>query len=124
MYDILIKEAQKGDEYLFFSLGEEHRREEIQRFFQRIQMRRMERGLKVRGIAPTNLKSLFGRVYKKHVPYMKFTDAIFPTGISILNDHVITFVLKEKIIAIHVHSKTVAEVYKKYFEDMWKKAKK
>jgi sugar-specific transcriptional regulator TrmB len=123
MFDILIKEAQKGDEYLFFSLGEEHKREEIQRFFQRVQLRRIEKGLRMRGIAPAVLKSLFQQVYQKHVPYMRFADMIFPTGISILNNHVITFVLKDKIMAIHVHSKAVADVYKKYFEDMWQKAK-
>ncbi|MCK4670520.1 MAG: hypothetical protein KAT43_04920 [Nanoarchaeota archaeon] len=123
MFDILLEKSKPGDEYLFFAIGEEHKREDVQRFLIWLQNKRFEKKLKQRGIAPTKLKKIILKAYKRPT-YIRFTDIIFPTGIVIFRDHVITLIFEEKIMAISVHSKTATDVYKKYFEDMWKKAKK
>jgi hypothetical protein len=47
----------------------------------------------------------------------------FPTNINIHGDNVVTLVAGENPVAFLIHSKQVADRYRKYFESLWKKAK-
>ena len=52
---------------------------------------------------------------------VKFTDFNFPEGITLFRDHVVIINWIETPTAIHIQSKRMAEQYKKFFEDLWKK---
>ena len=59
----------------------------------------------------------------KHYTY-RFLDTDFPTNINIHKDNVVTLVWGENPVAFLIYNKQVADKYKKYFKEMWKKASK
>ena len=56
--------------------------------------------------------------------HYKFSNINFPTNINIHNDNVVILVWGENPVAFMIHSKQVANNYRKYFEEVWKSAKR
>ncbi len=54
----------------------------------------------------------------------RYVKQSIPTGIIISGNNVVTLLWKDVPTAFVIHSKQNAETYKKFFEDIWKKAKK
>lgn len=121
MLNLLIEDAKKGDEYLFFSVNVEQKNEEIQEFFSQYDVKRKERGLRIKGLAPKELKKLF---VKRKVLIMKYTNFPTPSNISICKDKTAIFSWEEKPVGYLIKSKQIANMYKKYFNEIWKLAKK
>ncbi|MCX6707325.1 MAG: hypothetical protein NT001_04265, partial [Candidatus Woesearchaeota archaeon] len=88
----LIKDAKKGEEYPFFAVEREGYDEEIQKFFERYDTKRKEKGIVVMGLANKDIKRLFEERVKKKLMNMRYVDQAIPKGISIFRDKVITMV--------------------------------
>ena len=58
MLNVLIEDAEKGDDYLFFSTYLQEGDEEIQDFFQMYDAKRKDKGLNVKGLAPRVLEAI------------------------------------------------------------------
>jgi sugar-specific transcriptional regulator TrmB len=116
MLNLLIENTKKGDEYLFFSVNVKEMNEEIQEFFQMYDAKRKAKGLNVKGLAPKDLKKLF---IKRKILKMNYVDFPIPSNISICNDKVAFFSWEEKPVGYLIKSKQIAEMYKKYFKDIW-----
>ncbi|MBS3073902.1 hypothetical protein J4447_00430 [Candidatus Pacearchaeota archaeon] len=56
--------------------------------------------------------------------HYKFSNINFPTNINIHNNNIVILVWGDSPVAFLVHSKQVADKYRKYFEEVWKMAKK
>ena len=118
MLNTIIDEAKSGNNYYFFATNMEERNEEIQEFFRRYDSKRKERGLNIRGLAPSSLKHLFaGRKALK----MKFPEFPIPSDITICDDKVALIAWEEKSIGYLIRSKQIYKIYKKFFEEIWNK---
>lgn len=122
----LVEKARKGDEYLSFSVGEEHDDPEIVRFYTNLTWRRKEKGLKIKVLTNKNIKPVYEKRYSKKVLKAinnKYTKFNFPQGIIVLNDKIITLNWNPKATAIIITSKNLANQYRKFFYEIYKRAK-
>lgn len=118
MLNTVIDEARSGDNYFFFATNIEERNEEIQEFFKRFDVKRKERGLNIRGLAPKSLMHLFlGRKALK----MKFPDFPILSDITICDDKVALISWEEKPTGYLIRSKQIYKIYRKFFEEVWNK---
>ncbi len=71
-----------------------------------------------------SVKKIINKEYSSNLLYsktdkIKYLDVVFPTGVFIFEDHVITIVSEEKITAFDIKSKQNAERYKQFFYSIW-----
>lgn len=111
----LIENTKQGDEFLFFS-PELEKSEEIQKFYQRFDAKRKDRGLISKGIAPKKLKHLFE---KRHYLKMKYTDMPVPSNTGICNDKLALISWGEKPRGVLIQSKQIAEKQREFFNSLW-----
>jgi len=123
----LIEQGKKGDVYYGFSLGKEYEDEAFTRFYKKYTKLRKEKKLTVKLIANKSTKKVFNKVYSDQKTYFKktlrFVDFHFPQGLTIFGDKVLTINWIDRPIAVLIQSKTVADQYKQYFEELWSTAK-
>ncbi len=118
MLNILIEETKRGDEYLFFSVNVKEMNKEIQEFFEMYDAKRKAKGLIVNGLAPKNLKKLF---VKRKILKIKYVDFPIPSNISICKNRIAFFSWGEKPVGYLIKSKQIFEMYKEFFNKIWKK---
>ncbi|MDP7521026.1 MAG: helix-turn-helix domain-containing protein, partial [Candidatus Pacearchaeota archaeon] len=114
-----IKDANKGDEYLFFSFYTKNHKdfEDVYNFYKEFEKERKRLGIKVKGIAPSNIKHMFkGRNIKN----ILFLDVPIPMNISIFKNKVIFTPWEDKQVSFMIHSKQLAESFRNYFYSIWK----
>jgi sugar-specific transcriptional regulator TrmB len=117
LMNLLVEDAKKGDEFLFFVTTTQERNEEIQLFFSRYDLKRHEAGIIVKGLAPKELKkSLEWRKYLE----IRYPDFPIPTNTSICNDKIAFFSWEpEREVGYLVHSKQIAQRYREFFRSVW-----
>lgn len=113
----LIADTRKGDEYIFFSINVKEHNEEIQKFLLNYDLKRKEKGLKVRGVAPKEMKKLFE---KRKILKMKYPKFPVPSNISVCKEKIALFSWGEKPVGYLIQSEQIAEMYKNFFESIWK----
>ena len=118
MLNTIIDETKPEDDYFFFATNIEERNEEIQEFFKRYDIKRKERELNIRGLAPKTVKHLFA---ERKALKMKFPDFPVPSDITICGDKVALIAWEEKPIGYLIRSKQIYKIYKKFFEEIWNK---
>jgi hypothetical protein len=127
VYDEILTELKNGGEYLAFGLGSiQIENEKLKEFIHKFHLRREEAKIPARVLLHSKtMKSPQIKDFKKLKFYrIKSNDLEFPTGIAIYNNYVLTLVWKNDIIAFVIYSKQVADNYRAYFEDLWKKSKR
>lgn len=117
MLNILIEGTKKGDEYLFFSVNIPEQNKEIQKFFINYDIKRKDKELNVKGLAPKNLKPLFT---KRKFLKMKYTEFPIPSNISICSDKIAFFSWNDKPVGYLLKSKQISNIFKDYFKKIWK----
>lgn len=120
MLNSIIDEAKQGDNYYFFATNIQERDEEIQKFFRRYDLKRKDAGLKIKGLAPQQLKPLF---VKRKVLMMKFPEFPIPSDITICNNKVALISWDDKPVGYLIKSKQIYSSYKKLFEEIWNKTR-
>jgi HTH-type transcriptional regulator, sugar sensing transcriptional regulator len=85
---------------------------------------RKRKKIRLKLILNKNLKQLVDKKYKPTGMHstqdkIKYLDVIYPTGVFIFKDHVITIVADRKPTAFDIKSKQNAERFKDYFYSMW-----
>ncbi len=121
MLNLLISDSKKGDEYLFFSTDIEGSNKEIQDFWATTDRNREEKGLEIRGIARPELKPLY---VKRKLIKMRYTGLPILASVTIHNGKVSMLSFEKRPVGYLLHSKQMFEIYKKFFEETWKLAKK
>ncbi len=118
MLNRLIEDGEKGEEYRFFATFLEERNEEIQDFFRKFDVKREDKGLIVKGLAPKKIKHLFeGR----KVLRVKFTNFPIPSDISIFKEKVAFIAWGDKPIGYLLHSPQIFRMFSGFFDSIWKK---
>lgn len=118
MLNSLIEDGKKGDEYLFFATYLEEKNEEIQEFFRKFDLKRAEKGLLVKGLAPNKIKPLFkGRKILK----MKYADFPILSDISMCKNKVAFITWGDKPIGYLIRSPQIYEMFRNFFNSIWNK---
>lgn len=121
--DVLLN-MKKGEEYYFFQVGwDDLENEKVRRFFRSYHLKRSEKGIKVKGLALRKAKKIMDYVYDLPHTKVRYLDSLLPTGLVIYKNKVITLDWKDNPTAFVIQSKSVADSYKKFFEDKWTVAK-
>jgi HTH-type transcriptional regulator, sugar sensing transcriptional regulator len=119
----MIEDAKKGDEYLFFAFYAEDpdSLDNVYNFYKYFEKERLNRGIKVRGIAPTAIKDKFkGR----KIENVLFIDMPIPMNIGIINDKIMFTPWEDSEVSILINSKQLADSFRTYFNSVWNSAKK
>ncbi|MFA6462049.1 MAG: helix-turn-helix domain-containing protein [Candidatus Woesearchaeota archaeon] len=117
MLNILIDNTKKGEEYLFFAINVPEQNEEIQKFFLNYDLKRKEKGLGVKGIAPKNEQKWFN---ERRYLQMRYTSMPVPSNISLCKDKICFFTWEDKPMGYLIQSKQLVKIYQDYFQNMWK----
>ncbi len=120
MLNLIIENSKKREEFFFFATDMEEKQKEIQEFWEKYDLKRKEKGLIVKGIAPKKLRHLFA---KRKILKMRYTDSPLLSSITIFQDKIATISFGEKPIGYLIKSKQISEMYKNYFMSLWKIAK-
>jgi len=114
-----IKDGKKGDSFCFISPDVEENNDEVQNFFRKIDPKRHEKGLVVKGIAPSRLKDNFTDRIKKGYVMMKFSDTLLSPHVGIFKGTVSFYTWKEKPVGYLIYSTQIFNQYNAYFEQLW-----
>jgi HTH-type transcriptional regulator, sugar sensing transcriptional regulator len=120
-YEKLLKNTSKNDEELFFYLHHEEYAEQSDIFYNSIS--HLMKSVKNRGICNQAYKnSWFAKKAKNlNIRFVKFP---IPGNIDIIKDNVMIITWKPSPIAILIHSQTVADNFREYFNQVWDIGKK
>ncbi|MCK4670114.1 MAG: BlaI/MecI/CopY family transcriptional regulator [Nanoarchaeota archaeon] len=125
MHYEFIKDAKPGEEYLYFAFGTEENPEfdyeKVFYFYREFEKERKQRGIILKGIAPMSIKEKYKGRELKNVLFVDFPTA---SNISIFRSSVMLTPWEEKQVCFLIHSKQVAESFRKYFYSIWNKYKK
>jgi len=116
MLNLFIEDLKKGEEFLFFATNITTKNKEIQEFFERYDFKRKEKGLRVRGLAPLNMKPLFEGRKDLKVRYPKFP---IPKSIGIVRNRIEITCWQDKPVGYLIRSKEVADSYRELFYEIW-----
>jgi sugar-specific transcriptional regulator TrmB len=122
-FNNLIDELESGDEFLFFSQSEEELTNPIVKtFFKNLHQRRLEKGIKTKGITDITLKKLFQAEFMKQKNYeMRFSMLTLPSAVSIGKNRILLNSWGDEPIGFEIVSRRVAEKYREFFYSLWNK---
>ena len=120
MLNILIEDAKKGDEYLFFAVDVDEKNQKIQDFFWKYDIKRKDKGLIVKGLADREFQSLFK---KRRFIKIRYTHFPILSNVSVCNDKVALFSWADKPVGYLIKSKEITKIYRDFFNKVWKLAK-
>ncbi|HLC33060.1 MAG TPA: helix-turn-helix domain-containing protein [Candidatus Nanoarchaeia archaeon] len=129
IFNQLLNELKRGDTYEAFvieqSLSEPST---LQLLFQRHNKSIKAKGIKLRLLASEQFRSIFEKMYGKEFlrtyQEIRYTPETTPVGITIYRNNVITHVSEEgKPISFKIRNKKLADAYRAYFNEVWKRAR-
>jgi len=125
LFEEMLSLWKKGDEYLVFAPGDEFRSQEINGFFKKHHLKRIERGITVKVIALDSQKEFYKKEYKgiKNFEF-RYSSLSLPAGINIVGDKVSMLIGEPYPTAYLIDSPFMAKRYRDFFHEIWKIAKK
>src|SRR3989344_2992505 len=115
-YEKLCRDASKKDEILFFYIHDEKYAEESNLFYNSIID--LVSGTKNRGICNEKYEKSWFAKKSKHLT-MRFSNLPLPGNIDIIKDKILLVSWGESIFSVLIHSKSLADNLRKYFNEMW-----
>ena len=121
MLNEFIKDAEKGDEYLFFAFHTKNPEdfEFVYNYYKDFDTERTKKGIITKGLAPTDLRDII----KKRKAELKFVEFPIPLNLSVFRDKVIMTPWEDKKVSFLIHSRQLAESYRTYFYSIWNQKK-
>ena len=123
-YD-MIRALKKGDEFLVIGGGDTpSANENTKLFFEQMHKKRAEKGIILRIIFSESRRKSYKlmRAFKHTIA--RFLPYGTPSTINIYDDTTILLVMSPSPAAIRIKDKQITESYRRYFDQMWKLAKK
>ena len=121
-----MREAKPGEEYLSFSVGEEHGDPDIAEFYSKLTVRRQQARLKIRVLIAQQAKETHVHAYSREVLkaiHGRYTPFYFPQGIVIFHGKVIILDWGGKTTAVVITSRRLYSEFRKFFYEIYSKAK-
>jgi len=125
IYSDVLYSLQKGDKYCAVAAEPEVvKSEDFVYFIQNFHRRRQERDIKVRLIALPEIKDIISNtIAKTKLIQIRYSTQFIPAALLIYKDKVATYVWAKSPTGIVIRSKFIADRYRKYFEQIWKRSK-
>ena len=125
LFEIMLEEWQKEEEYFVFAPGEEYKVEEMNKFFKKHHLKRIEKEITVKVLVLEEQKDYYKKTYRgvKNMA-IRYTKLSLPAGINIVHNKVVTLIWEPIPTAFVIESKFIADRYRKFFKELWKTAKK
>lgn len=122
-YELLLKNYSKKDALSFFYVHDEKYIEIVNEFYEKEFNYFKELGLKLKGIANSNLKK--SKSFSKPPKFvnLKFVDFPLPSTIDIYQDKILITTWRDKPFAYLITSKEISENLRNYFNQVWEMAK-
>jgi hypothetical protein len=126
----ILEELKRGDQYEAFVIEQTLEDPKDMEFLFTGHNRELKsKGIKLRLLAHEKMRGVFEKIYGKKFlksyQEVKYTSETTPVGITIYKNYTITHISeKGKPIAIRVKNDRLAEMYRSYFNFVWKQAKK
>ena len=109
----------KRDEWLFFSADVEGINRKIQNFYKRLDPKRKEKEVVVKGIAPLRMEHLFTDRIRKGFMEMRFSHGPILPNMSITKGKVAMFHWGDKPVGYLIKSEQLADKYANFFYATW-----
>lgn len=122
-FNVIINEFESKERYYAFGASKGENIEEIQKFFDVLQLERKKKNVRSMIIFNKSSRGLF-----KSQEGSKLVDARYlldstPASINIYKNYVIIAILSQNPITFLIRNKEAADSFKEYFRSMWKIAK-
>lgn len=120
LFETMLDEWNPEEGYLVFSPGDEYMGEELNRFFLKHHLNRIEHGVTVKVIALKSQRGYYTKKYRgvKNMIF-KYTDHALPAGINIVHNKVSTLIWRPIPSAFVIESPYVAKEYREFFKRVW-----
>jgi hypothetical protein len=119
MLSIMIENAKKGDEFLFFAVSGEDSNKDVLDFYMQWYRKRTEKGIIEKGIAPKATQANYTNRPKSRIKYANFS---LPQNMGIFKNMTCIVTWGEKPRGILITSSVVAEKNRKFFNSLWESA--
>jgi len=130
LFQNIRSELSKGDELRAFAIEQEaDEPKELSIIFVQHNKALRAKGIKLRLIANKPMRKVFSKLYPdkflEKYQQIRYTDEKMPVGVTICHDKVITHVFEgDRPVSFVITNKKHAEMYKTYFDDVWKRSEK
>ncbi len=122
-YNDVLETMHKGEEYYFFQFPKSKlENNQIVTFFRNYHLKRSEKGIRVKGLASKETRSIMKEAYNLPFTRIRYVSEVLPTVMVVYRDKLLMIEWEERPTAIVIHSKEIAQSYKRFFEEKWKKA--
>ncbi len=122
-YEMLLKDSTKKDPLLYFYVHDENTIKQADLFYKQEFHHFRKLKLKLKGITTESFKK--SKYFKKPPAFieLKYVDFPLPGTIDIYRDRILITSWSEIPISYLIHSKEIADNYRKYFHEVWKQAR-
>ncbi|MBW2990770.1 hypothetical protein KY348_03630 [Candidatus Woesearchaeota archaeon] len=123
-YERLLENNTRKDQLLFFYIYDKEHFKLQNLFYKQAFHYYKKLGIKLRGVGTREYQK--SKDFEKPPSFMdlRFVDFPLPSMVDIYQDKVLITSWTEKPLAYLIHSKEISKNFKKYFETVWKSAKK
>jgi sugar-specific transcriptional regulator TrmB len=124
-FNSLLEISSPGDVWLGFTLGEEYLSPQANSFFHNLHTERIKRDIHIKLLAPESQRHFQKRKRKdRGHAKMRFISWPIPTGVTVVYDKVSILLWDQKPILFAIKSKRNAEVFRRFFLQLWKMSKR
>ena len=120
VFNGILNSLSKGTQYYVFTFDESATSESFQLFLDNHHAKRIKKGIKVKLISKEKYRKVLP---KRKLSQRRFIDYDFPNGVFIFKNQVMHLIYKPKPTLFVMNSKQNYQNYKKFFNEIWKKAK-
>ena len=123
-YEILLKDADYKNPLLYFYIYDQRYVSTLDLFYSQLFHYFRKLNIKLRGISTIDFKN--SKYYSKPPGFvdLRFIDFPLPSTIDLYKDKILQTIWGENPTGILINSKEVADNYRRYFNEVWKVAKK
>ncbi len=116
LYDYIGNDS----EYNVFPMGEQLATDELKLFWSQVLHKQRKMKIKIKTMPNKKQKKIFEEYYKKF-PYLtaKYTNQLFPNGVFIFKDHVLSIIWSDKPKGFLIHSTENYKQWKNFFDEQW-----
>lgn len=118
----LLDNSEDKEEYVFFYKYDIESIKKVHEFFSKMDIEDYYKKLETRAIFSSEYKKLFNK--RKNKINARFTDQPIPSSINIFNNKVLIISWTEKPVGYLIESLEISEMFKEFFESIWKIAKR
>lgn len=120
----VLATVKRGEEYYFFQVSPEYLNDKrVALFFRNYHRKRSGMGIKVKGLSIIGAKRRMQYIYDLPHTQVRYLKEFLPTGLVVYKDKLMTLDWDDEPAAFLIQSKSVADSYRKFFEQKWKIAK-